>query len=189
MGLSMRAAPRRCVRVQEIAIAGVTSNRSCQSRVGTSERPLPMPCMPRPAPDARTATPPPCADDDRDGAAPRVPTEAPVYDGSWSTGSVAREAENGGSAAPRSRRGGDARYSSAMTQTASLDSLDVIGPDTYAENGYPHAAWKRLRRESPVHWFDLPNGVGYWAVTRRKDIVWISKQPERFLNAARLAIF
>jgi cholest-4-en-3-one 26-monooxygenase len=76
-----------------------------------------------------------------------------------------------------------------MTQTASLDSLDVIGPDTYAENGYPHAAWKRLRRESPVHWFDLPNGVGYWAVTRRKDIVWISKQPERFLNAPRLAVF
>jgi len=70
-----------------------------------------------------------------------------------------------------------------------LDSLDVIGPDTYVSEGYPHAAWKRLRRESPVHWFDLPGGVGFWAVTRRADIVWLSKQPKRFLNAPRLAIF
>ena len=72
---------------------------------------------------------------------------------------------------------------------ASLDSLDVIGPDTYMRNGYPHAAWKRLRAESPVHWFDLPGGVGFWAITKRADIVWLSKQPTRFLNAPRLAIF
>ena len=70
-----------------------------------------------------------------------------------------------------------------------LDELDVIGPDTYAAHGYPHAAWRRLRRESPVHWFDLPGGVGFWAVTKRSDIVSISKQPERFVNAPRLAIF
>jgi cholest-4-en-3-one 26-monooxygenase len=31
--------------------------------------------------------------------------------------------------------------------------------------------------------------VGFWAVTRRADIVWLSKQPERFINAPRLAIF
>jgi cholest-4-en-3-one 26-monooxygenase len=68
-------------------------------------------------------------------------------------------------------------------------TLDVIGPDTFAEHGYPHAAWKRLRREAPVHWFDLEGGVGFWAVSRREDIVRISKQPRRFLNAPRLAIF
>ncbi len=77
----------------------------------------------------------------------------------------------------------------ATLDEPSLDSLDVIGPDTYMKHGYPHAAWKRLRRESPVHWFDLPGGVGFWAVTRRADLVWISKQPKRFLNATRLAIF
>ena len=68
-------------------------------------------------------------------------------------------------------------------------TLDVIGPDTFARHGYPHAAWKRLRNEAPVHWFDLPGGVGFWAITKREDIVWISKQPKRFLNAPRLAIF
>ena len=50
-------------------------------------------------------------------------------------------------------------------------------------------AWKRLRKEAPIHWFDLEGGVGFWAVTRREDIVWISKQPTRFINAPRLAIF
>lgn len=66
---------------------------------------------------------------------------------------------------------------------------DVIGPDTFAEGGYPHQAWKRLREEAPVHWFDLENGVGFWAVTKHADIISISKQPRRFLNGPRLAIF
>jgi cytochrome P450 len=76
-----------------------------------------------------------------------------------------------------------------MSRASLPGTLEVIGPDTFAQHGYPHAAWKRLRKEAPVHWFDLPGGVGFWAVTRREDIVWISKQPTRFLNAPRLAIF
>lgn len=76
-----------------------------------------------------------------------------------------------------------------MSDIQSLDELDVIGPDTYMREGYPHAAWKRLREESPIHWFDVPGGVGFWAVTRRADIVWLSKQPTRFINGPRLAVF
>jgi len=84
--------------------------------------------------------------------------------------------------APRSDEAGSA--SSSL-----LTALDVVGPDAYANAGQPLEAWQRLRRESPIHWFDLPGGVGFWAVTRRSDIVWLSKQPERFINAPRLAIF
>ncbi len=69
------------------------------------------------------------------------------------------------------------------------DTPDVIGPDTFARSGYPHAAWRRLREEAPVRYFDLPGGVGFWAIVKREDIVWISKQPDRFRNAPRLAIF
>ena len=76
-----------------------------------------------------------------------------------------------------------------MTGAPLPTTEEVIGPDTFARHGYPHAAWKRLRREAPVHWFDLPGGVGFWAIARREDVVWISKQPTRFLNAPRLAIF
>jgi cholest-4-en-3-one 26-monooxygenase len=85
------------------------------------------------------------------------------------------------------RPGSSAR---AVPPAGSLDCLDVIGPDHYARNGYPHAEWARLRRESPLHWFARPNPStpGFWAVTRHADVVWISKQPRRFLNAPRLAV-
>jgi cytochrome P450 len=71
----------------------------------------------------------------------------------------------------------------------SLAELDVVGPATYAAHGYPHAAWARLRCEDPVHW--VSHGVvnPFWAVTKHADIVWLSRQPERFLNQPRLAVF
>ncbi len=77
-----------------------------------------------------------------------------------------------------------------MSSPEGLDRLDVIGPDHYARSGYPHSEWARLRRESPLHWFERvnPSTKGFWAVTRHADIVWISKQPRRFLNAPRLAV-
>jgi cholest-4-en-3-one 26-monooxygenase len=76
-----------------------------------------------------------------------------------------------------------------MAHSELPSTLDVIGPDTFQRHGYPHAAWKTLREQAPVHWFDLPGGVGFWAITKREDIVAVSKQPTRFLNAPRLAIF
>jgi len=77
----------------------------------------------------------------------------------------------------------------SSTNPRPLTALDVVGPDTYAESGQPLEAWRRLRRDSPIHWFDLPGGIGFWAVSRRADIVCLSKQPQRFINAPRLAIF
>ena len=70
-----------------------------------------------------------------------------------------------------------------------LAELDVVGPARYAAHGYPHDAWARLRREDPVHW--VSHGVvnPFWAVTKHADIVWLSRQPERFLNQPRLAVF
>ncbi len=70
-----------------------------------------------------------------------------------------------------------------------LDALDIISNDTYAANGYPHEAWTRLRREDPIHWNDRNIINPFWAVTKHADIVWISKQPERFRNGPRLAAF
>jgi cytochrome P450 len=70
-----------------------------------------------------------------------------------------------------------------------LDSLDIISDDTYARNGYPHEAWARLRRESPVHWFERGVKVPFWAITKHEDIARISRLPRRNLNAPRLAVF
>jgi cytochrome P450 len=73
--------------------------------------------------------------------------------------------------------------------STALDALDIVGQDTYAQNGYPHEAWTRLRREDPIHWSERGVVNPYWAVTKHEDIIWISKQPERFLNNPRLAVF
>jgi cytochrome P450 len=70
-----------------------------------------------------------------------------------------------------------------------LEELDIISDDTYAQNGYPHAAWTRLRREDPVHWVDRGVKVPFWALTKHEDIITVSRQPEQNLNAPRLAVF
>jgi cytochrome P450 len=68
-------------------------------------------------------------------------------------------------------------------------TLDVASPEHYERNGYPHAEWTWLRRHAPVFWYDRPNVEPFWAITKHADIIEISKQPELFLNAPRLAVF
>ncbi|MBX3027943.1 cytochrome P450 [bacterium] len=70
-----------------------------------------------------------------------------------------------------------------------IDALDVISNETYERHGYPHDAWARLRRESPVHRFAPPGVRPFWAITKHADIVAISKNPALFQNAPRLAVF
>jgi len=74
--------------------------------------------------------------------------------------------------------------------TPSLEQLDIIGNDEYARAGYPHEAWSILRREAPVYWYDRP-GVEppFWAITKHADVVAVSRRPELFHNAPRLAVF
>jgi cytochrome P450 len=76
-----------------------------------------------------------------------------------------------------------------MATTPSLDDIDVISNDTYERNGYPHEAWTRLRNERPVAWITRHINNPFWAITKHADIVWLSKQPRRFLNGPRLAAF
>ncbi len=70
-----------------------------------------------------------------------------------------------------------------------LETLDIIGPDHYAQNGYPHDEWVFLRREAPIYWYDRSGGMPFWAVTKHEDIITLSKQPRRFQNSQRLAVF
>jgi cytochrome P450 len=71
-----------------------------------------------------------------------------------------------------------------MTATRrDVDSVDlkdalVIERELWAE-GPPHALFKRLRSECPVHWSskipDFPTEPGYWSVTRAEDIHTVSR--------------
>lgn len=70
-----------------------------------------------------------------------------------------------------------------------LDQLDVISAPQYGTRGYPHEAWARLRRESPVHFMRPAGYRPFWAITKHADIVEVSKQPEKFRSAGRFILF
>src|SRR5688572_6518192 len=77
----------------------------------------------------------------------------------------------------------------AMQRDVNPATLDIMTPEHYEQNGYPHAEWTWLRRNAPVFWYERPNVDPFWAITKHADIIWIGKQPELFLNAPRLAVF
>ncbi|HYB89630.1 MAG TPA: cytochrome P450 [Candidatus Binataceae bacterium] len=77
-----------------------------------------------------------------------------------------------------------------MTNTEfSLDAIDIITPDHYAKNGYPHAEWAYLRKHKPVLRVERPNVQPFWAITKHADIIQISRQPRLWLNGPRLSVF
>jgi cholest-4-en-3-one 26-monooxygenase len=50
----------------------------------------------------------------------------------------------------------------------------------------PREAFKYLRNEEPVYWHEDPaQGLGFWAVTRHKDLDYISKNPLLFSSEER----
>jgi len=66
---------------------------------------------------------------------------------------------------------------------------DVSDPDAY-ENGFPHDAFRELRREAPVCWHegDYDGGPGYWIISRYDTIKTISRQPDLFSSASGTSI-
>ena len=66
---------------------------------------------------------------------------------------------------------------------------NIIDPNWYGANGPPHAAWTQLRREAPVAYCEPPGMLPFWSIVRHDDIVRISRDPEHFQNAPRLAVF
>jgi cytochrome P450 len=72
--------------------------------------------------------------------------------------------------------------------TVDVDVLDLIDPDRFARNGYPHDVWTRLRAEDPVAYFDPSGFEPFWAVTRHADILEVTKQPRRFSSAQGITL-
>ncbi len=69
------------------------------------------------------------------------------------------------------------------------EDFRITHPEDYANHGYPHQIWARLRAEEPVSWQVQPgNAVDYWAITKHADIMEIGKQPDIFLSGPRLVI-
>jgi len=70
-----------------------------------------------------------------------------------------------------------------------LDTIDIISPDHYQKNGYPHAEWAFLRKHHPVFYVERPRVDPFWAITKAADLKEISCQPRLWLNGPRLAVF
>jgi cytochrome P450 len=69
-----------------------------------------------------------------------------------------------------------------------IDPLDLVDPERYAQHGYPHAVWTRLRAEAPVAHIVAEGYEPFWAVTRHADIMQIAAQPERFSSAQGITL-
>jgi cholest-4-en-3-one 26-monooxygenase len=68
-------------------------------------------------------------------------------------------------------------------------SLDIISPEKYVRDGYPHPEWTWLRKHDPVHWTESDWCEPFWAITKHADIVAIGKNPKNWVIEPRLAVF
>jgi len=65
----------------------------------------------------------------------------------------------------------------------SLADIDLLDQGHYAGSGPPHALFRRLRAEDPVHWHPEKGGAGFWAVTKYADVVRVSRDSATFSSA------
>lgn len=75
-----------------------------------------------------------------------------------------------------------------MACESPLSGLEIIHPDHFAAHGYPHEAWRRLRLEAPVFWYEGWAPLPFWAITRHREIAQVSCQPKIFASGPRTEI-
>jgi cholest-4-en-3-one 26-monooxygenase len=79
-----------------------------------------------------------------------------------------------------------------MPEPQIAPGFDLTDPDLYAHR-VPHEEFAALRRAAPVRWNPQPsdmgfNDDGFWAVTRHKDVVAISRDSDTFSSYENGAI-
>jgi cytochrome P450 len=68
--------------------------------------------------------------------------------------------------------------------TATRPVIDLASASSYAQ-GHPWDQYAWLRANDPVHWHELPDGPGFWAITKYQDIRDISRRPKLFSSYER----
>jgi cholest-4-en-3-one 26-monooxygenase len=72
-----------------------------------------------------------------------------------------------------------------------VPEINLVDPDTYQRGGAPHGQFAWLREHAPVFWHAEgggPGWPGFWAITRHADVGHVSRHPEIFSSASRLAL-
>lgn len=60
-----------------------------------------------------------------------------------------------------------------------LEEIDLLDHSLW-EQGPPLSLFARLREESPVHWHPERGGKGFWAITRYRDVLHVSRHSPLF---------
>lgn len=71
--------------------------------------------------------------------------------------------------------------------TRTQPRVDLLDPGTF-EGGQPHEFFRWLRDNAPVFWHPEPDGPGFWAVTRYKDVRTVGKNPKVFSSEPTIVI-
>jgi cytochrome P450 len=65
--------------------------------------------------------------------------------------------------------------------------INLLSPESFA-HGQPHDQFTWLRDHDPVHWHAEPNGPGFWAVTRYRDVKAIGRDAATFSSLSGIMI-
>lgn len=72
---------------------------------------------------------------------------------------------------------------------ATCPHIDLIAPESY-RGGAPREMYRWLRLNEPVYWHEDPAlGEGFWAVTRQKELDYVSKNPQLYSSAAKTCFY
>lgn len=69
----------------------------------------------------------------------------------------------------------------------SLMKIDLLSPASFA-SGHPFAQYRWLRENAPVFRHEEPNGKGFWAVTRHKEVWEVDRDFQNFSSEPTIMI-
>ncbi len=70
----------------------------------------------------------------------------------------------------------------------SIDLADLVDPDRFARDGYPHDVWTHLREHDPVARVEVPGYEPFWAVTKHADVVAVSARAVEYSSAQGITL-
>ncbi len=65
--------------------------------------------------------------------------------------------------------------------------IDLLSPESFAA-GHPFAQYTWLRENAPVFWHEEPDGKGFWAVTRYKDVWDVDRDFQNYSSEPTIMI-
>ncbi len=75
-----------------------------------------------------------------------------------------------------------------MSDVGAVDVADLVDPDRFARDGYPHDVWTHLRRHDPVARIEVEGYEPFWAITKHADVIAVSARATEFSSAQGITL-